>query len=87
MAIYFPKEEPTYTQRTTVAFPALLNDVSVSCEISAEALMDHFGARTINASYLIAAFKFYRLAIENAARLKLPHTATNRCLIVTADFP
>lgn len=86
MAIHFPNEEPTYTQKTTVAFPALLNGVMATCEISAEALMDHFGAETIRAADLIAAFKSHRWAIENAARLKLPLTATDRCLIVSADF-
>jgi hypothetical protein len=86
MAIHFPNEEPTYTQRTTVAFPALLNGVSVSCEISTEALMDHFGAKTINKADLIAAFKSNRSAIENAVRNKLPITSSDRCLIVSADF-
>lgn len=86
MAIHFPNEEPTYTQRTTVAFPILLNDVSVSCEISTEALMDHFGAKTINAVDLIAAFKSNRSAIENAVCNKLPLTPSDRCLIVSTDF-
>ena len=87
MAIYFPLEEPIYTRNTTVAFRAMLNDVTVVCEISTEALRDHFGATTVNPKDIIAAFQAHRSDIEIVARLKLTNIATDRCLIVSADFP
>lgn len=40
MVIYFSKKPATYTPNTTVGFPAQVDGVEVTCEISAEALAD-----------------------------------------------
>lgn len=87
MPINFPNARGVYTQNTTVAFPAQVNGIDVNCEISAEALEDHFGARSANGSDLLAAFEANRSAIEAVARVKLPQRIpTGRCLLVSADF-
>ena len=85
--IHFPQTEPTYTQPTTVAFEAVVDGQRVTCEISEEALMDHFGAKSRRAVDLVDAFKGNRAAIEAVGRLKLPaRIAAGRGLLITEDF-
>ncbi len=87
MAITFPRVPPRYTQNTTVAFEAELNGVPVTCEISGEALMDHFGATALDGAHLVASFEFNRGIIEATARAVLPARApVGRCLLVSTDF-
>lgn len=87
MAITFVQTAPRYTPSTTVAFDAELDGVHVVCEISAEALDDHFGAGSLDADALVAAFERNRAIIEAAARSKLPRRApVERCLLVSTDF-
>ena len=87
MAIHFPKQPGIYTAKTTVAFPVQINDADVTCEISTEALQDHFGANSNRGPDLVAAFEANRTTIESVARAKLPlRASTGRCLLVTADF-
>ncbi|MCM3583754.1 DUF1488 domain-containing protein [Ralstonia pickettii] len=87
MPVHFPKTRGVYTPNTTVAFPAQLNGVDVTCEISAEALEDHFGARSTAGDDLVAAFEANRPAIEAVARVRLPQRIpTGRCLLVSTDF-
>ncbi len=87
MPIQFPNKPAIYTTNTTVAFLAVLNGVDVTCEISTEALCDHFGAVSIKGIDLVAAFDRNRAVIESVARSVLPQRApAGRCLLVTADF-
>lgn len=87
MAITFPRVPSHYTQYTTVAFVAEMNGVRVTCEISGEALMDHFGATAWDGARMVASFEQNRGLIEAAARAVLPTRAsTGRCLLVSADF-
>ncbi|MGH8376797.1 MAG: DUF1488 domain-containing protein, partial [Pseudomonas sp.] len=87
MAIHFSNTPGLYTQNTTVAFRAQLNGVDVTCEISTEALQDHFSARSARGADLVAAFDANRPVIEAVAREKLPQRIpAGRCLLVSADF-
>lgn len=87
MVVQFQKRVSTYTIHTTVSFPAQINDLEASCEISGEALCDHFGARSMRGTDLVAAFEANRKAIESVASNWLPvRFPAGRCLLVTADF-
>lgn len=87
MPIHFPTTPGVYTPNNTVAFAAQINGVDVTCEISVEALEDHFGARSTRGTDLVAAFEANRTAIEAVARVKLPQRIpAGRCLLVSADF-
>lgn len=85
--IHFPQSEPFYTPNTTVAFEAVVDGVRATCEISEEALQDHFGAISRGAADLVRAFKQHRAAIEAIGHAKLPaRLATGRGLLVSGDF-
>lgn len=87
MAIHFLATPGVYTSNTTVAFPATINGVNVTCEISTEALQDHFEPASGTASDLLAAFEMNRATIEITARAKLPiRIPLVRCLLVSNDF-
>lgn len=87
MPIQFPTTPSVYTPNNTVAFTAQINGVDVICEISAEALEDHFGARSARGTDLVAVFEANRPAIEAVARVKVPQRIpAGRCLLVSADF-
>lgn len=87
MEIEFPNKPAVYTPNTTVAFLALVDGVEVICEISAEALEDHFGATSMHGVDLVAAFEARRAGIEAVARLRIPQRfPAGRCLLVTLDF-
>lgn len=65
MKIEFPHTAPTYNaDDMTIEFAADFNRKRVVCAISAEALEDHFGAKSCNADDLMAAFRAHRGAIE-----------------------
>lgn len=89
MIIQFPPRQGVYTPNTTVSFPATIDGTDVACEISTEALIDHFGAISIRAADLIAAFEQHRQAIEAVARRVIPHRIVvgGRCLLISSDFP
>lgn len=83
--ITFPKVNPWLTPHCTVAFAAVANGERSECEISTEALQDHFGARTLHENDLVRAFISGKDRIHEVARRKYPHAA-GRWLLVTADF-
>lgn len=85
--IHFPQTEPIYTPRTTVSFDVVIDGQQVRCEISEEAMEDHFGGKAGDAADLIRAFKASRGAIEAVGRVKLPaRIAAGRGLLITQDF-
>lgn len=85
--IHFPQTEPLYTPNTTVAFEVVVDGVRATCEISEEALQDHFGAVSRSAAELVRAFKEHRAAIEAVGRFRLPGClASGRGLLVSGDF-
>lgn len=85
MTISFPAQSPAMTQHGTVAFQAVVDGAATVCEISAEALQDHFGATTIQPHDLLTAFISGKNTIHDVARKKVPHAA-GRCLLVSMDF-
>ena len=87
MAIQFSKLPAVYTQNTTVAFLAKINGIDATCEISGEALRDHFGAKSMVGSELLIAFEANRGLIESAASAVMPNRApTGKCLLFSTDF-
>lgn len=87
MVIRFSNTPATYTRNTTVAFPELVDGTEVACEISAEALADHFDAISMRGPDLVAAFEARRAQIEAMARTVLPQRLpAGRCLLVSQDF-
>lgn len=86
MAIRFPFKPGICTHNSTVVFHALVDGEFVSCEISEEALHDHFGAKTNRADELVACFEAGRDCIHEVARRRLTVDAGRKCLLVTADF-
>jgi len=87
MAVHFYDTPGVYTQNTTVAFRVQFNGVDVTCEISTEALQDHFGTRSAAGADLVSAFEANRPSIEAVAREKIPQRVpAGRCLLVSDDF-
>jgi hypothetical protein len=69
MKIHFPHERPEYRARDlVVVFPAEVDGTRIECAITAEALEDHFGARSLREDDLNAAFDAHRHQIHEAAR-------------------
>jgi hypothetical protein len=83
--ITFPVRDPVYTASRTVLFLALQGDQLHECEISGEALRDHFGASSMKIHDLLTSFLANKDVIHRVARQKLPN-ATGRCLLLSADF-
>lgn len=85
--IFLQSNAPVHTVNATVAFPGLLDGQPVTCEISLEALQDHFGATSIQGADLVVAFLANRHAIEAVGRVKLPsRLAAGRGLLLSSDF-
>jgi hypothetical protein len=87
MDIKFLHDQPgIYTPNTTVAIPVLVDGQPARCEISEEALQDHFGAATGNGADLVAAFLGGRARIEAVAEARLQVSRGAPVLLRTADF-
>jgi len=84
-AIQFPDSQPTITPNGTVAFDAMVDGQNETCEISFEALKDHFGASSDKPHDLLAAFVSGKTRIHETARRKWPDV-DDGWLLVTADF-
>lgn len=68
MKISFPRTAPEFdSEFFTLKFPAVVDGARVECGITAEALEDHFGARSISETDLVEAFDAHRGAIEETA--------------------
>jgi DNA-binding transcriptional regulator YiaG len=83
--VSFPDEDPRITTGQTVAFSALRDGVVQECEISVQALEEHFGASGTAESALLDAFTRGKSQIQAAARGRLLRS-TDRCLLTTEDF-
>ncbi|MEI6002836.1 DUF1488 domain-containing protein [Paraburkholderia bengalensis] len=69
MKISFPSCAPEYcAPDLALTFRALVDDRPVECSITAEALEDHFGARSPREEDLVRAFMAHRADIELAAQ-------------------
>lgn len=72
MKISFPRTAPEFDSESfTLTFPADVDGDRVECGITAEALEDHFGARSISEMDLVNAFDAHRGAIEEAAAAQI----------------
>jgi hypothetical protein len=87
MHISFPSCMPEYCARDLVlAFPALVDDRPVQCAITAEALEDHFGARSLREDDLVQAFLAHRYQIEQAAKRLLDEVGAKPVLLHSGFF-
>ena len=87
MPISFPSCLPEYCARDLVlAFPALVDDQPVQCAITAEALEDHFGARSLREEDLVDAFQAHRFQIEQAAQQMLDEVGAKPVLLHSGFF-
>lgn len=87
MHISFPSSPPAYCARDLVlAFPALVDDQPVECAITAEALEDHFGARSVREEDLVEAFETHRFKIELAAQRLLNEMGAKPVLLHSGFF-
>ena len=87
MHISFPSCTPEYCARDLLlAFPALVDGQPVQCAITAEALEDHFGARSLREEELIAAFNSHHLEIELAAQRMLNEVGGRSILLHSGYF-
>lgn len=89
--LVFHNEPPRHDfTRDAVTFSGKSFGDTVRCEISHEALADHFGATSINQAVNIEAFQKNRSAIEQLARTKylsFPVEEPSRIFIKTMDIP
>ncbi len=86
MQILFPNEAPEYLGWAPIlTFPAVVNGERVRCQITAEALEDHFGAASARCEDMISAFAAHRQKIEDAARRLLSETQA-RCLVLRSGY-
>ncbi|CAD9219638.1 conserved hypothetical protein [Burkholderia cenocepacia] len=87
MHIVFPSEPPEYCARDlVVAFAALVDGHCVQCAVTAEALEDHFGARSLLERDLLSAFDAHRSAIEAMARRMLEEIGGRPVLLHSGHF-
>ena len=94
MNISFPHDQPgIYSLDKSVAFPAIVDGKNISCEISEEALEEHFDARPprnyTKLEYdvaMVAAFEAARDRIEAVAARKLEKNPGGVCFLRPEDF-
>ncbi|VVU49560.1 periplasmic protein [Burkholderia anthina] len=87
MQIAFPPDPPEYCGRDlVVAFSALVDGRCVQCAVTAEALEDHFGARSLLERDLLDAFDAHRPAIETMARRMLDEIGGRPVLLHSGHF-
>ncbi|AKM38646.1 MULTISPECIES: DUF1488 domain-containing protein [Burkholderia] len=86
MQIHFTNEKPEYSGRDLMlAFTALVNGERVQCQITAEALEDHFGAASPRFEDMVGAFDQHRDRIEAAARRLLSETRA-QCVTLRSGY-
>jgi hypothetical protein len=77
---------PKVTAMGTVSFQTTVDGEYQWCEISREALRDHFGALSMDANDLLHAFHTGRARIEQAARRNLESNGGRPVLLMMVDF-
>ncbi len=77
---------PKVTALGTISFQAIVDGDYLWCEISFEALRDHFGATAMEKNALLHAFHAGRSKIEQAARKHLEASNGRPVLLRTVDF-
>ena len=87
MEIDFPNlVMPKLTAMGTVSFQAKVDGEFIWCEISCEALRDHFGALSMDGNDLLHAFHTGKARIEEAARRDLESNGGHPILLTAFDF-
>ncbi|MGE8367058.1 DUF1488 domain-containing protein [Cupriavidus basilensis] len=85
--IIFPKASPSYCPADlSLECPVSVNGAPASYAITAEALEDHFGARSHRAEDLIQAFEGHRDDIEGVARQLFEMTAAHNIVLHSGHF-
>ncbi|WP_454721068.1 MULTISPECIES: DUF1488 domain-containing protein [Cupriavidus] len=85
--IVFPKAAPAYSAaELCLACPACVDGVPARYAITAEALEDHFGARSHREADLILAFEGHRDDIESVARQLFEMTAAHHITLHSGHF-
>ncbi|HEX2531851.1 MAG TPA: DUF1488 domain-containing protein [Burkholderiaceae bacterium] len=87
MEIEFPNRVlPKVTAMGTVSFQAQVDGKIIWCEISIEALRDHFGATPGNGDAMVRAFHNGRTQIEEVARRYIEANDGLPVLLMSANF-
>ncbi|WP_350029742.1 DUF1488 domain-containing protein [Caballeronia sp. AZ1_KS37] len=87
MNITFLAQAPIYlSDEPALLFTALVDDRSVECTISAEALEDHFGAASLREEDLQRAFENNRAVIEGAAEQLLTSVGCRPVMLRSGYF-
>ncbi|WP_408150065.1 DUF1488 family protein [Caballeronia glebae] len=87
MNITFLTQAPVYlSDEPALLFTALVDDRSVECTISAEALEDHFGAASWREEDLQRAFENNRAVIEGAAEQLLTSVGCRPVMLRSGYF-
>ena len=88
--IYFPPVDPVWEfDRDVVRFYAVVDKMTIVCNVTIEALFQHFGARNPDVKEAMRAFMSFRPLIEDAARRKIEREMTpgqREILLTTDDF-
>jgi hypothetical protein len=77
---------PKVTAMGTVSFQTTVDGEYVWCEVSCEALREHFGAGSMEPNNLLHAFHSGRAKIEDAARRHLEASGGHPVLLMITDF-
>lgn len=87
MDISFPDMvKPKVTAMGTVSFQTLVEGEYLWCEISCEALRDHFGAKSMEGHDLLLAFHTFKADIHQAARDFLRINGGRPVLLMSVNF-
>jgi hypothetical protein len=87
MEISFPNLiMPKVTAMGTVSFQVKVDGEFIWCEISAEALSNHFDAISMNEKDLLHAFHNARTTIEETTRRHLESNGGRSVLLMTGNF-
>ena len=87
MEISFPNlVMPKVTAIGTISFQTMVDGEYLWCEISFEALRDHFGAASLNGNDLLYTFHSCKAEIHQATRDCLKINDGRPVLLMTADF-
>jgi hypothetical protein len=88
--ISFPPVDPAWDfDRDVVRFYAVVENKTVVCNVTVEALIEHFGSRRPDSNEALRAFTDHRSQIEEAARKKIERELTvaqREILLRTSDF-
>ncbi len=87
MEISFPNlVQPKLTAMGTISFQTLVDNEYMWCEISCEALRDHFGALSMDCNDLLYTFHNFKTEILRVARYCLEIDGGRPVLLTAANF-